>query len=267
MPRWILIAVALLAVCTGAISGGPASAAENVATAEAIGFSQSGLPLLLYRLGNGPRTVLLLGAQHGGPEANTHRLVQALLEHYQSNPSEIPAAVTLAILPAANPDGLAAGTRRFLSGVDPNRNWGGPGWEPDGWDSNGRFEVGLGGPEPFSEQETRALASWIMGVRPVLVINYHSAGGFMFGGRAGPGAELADAYERASGYYRPRPGSGQRLLSYRVTGSMNGWLGEQGIAGMLIELTTPWDSEFGRNLAGLQAALDVLDRIQPAGGT
>src|SRR6266508_4782313 len=223
MIRVILTAAACLALFTGMSWAGRASAADNITTAEAIGFSQSGLPLMLYRLGGGPRTVLLLGAQHGGPEANTYRLVQGLLEHYQSNPAEIPTSVTLAILPAANPDGLAAGTRRFLSGVDPNRNWGGPGWEPDGWDSNGRFEVGLGGPEPFSEQETRALASWITSNRPALVINYHSAGGFMFGGRAGSGAELADAYEYASGYYRPQPVSGQRVLSYRVTGSMNGW--------------------------------------------
>jgi hypothetical protein len=228
--------------------------------AESIGLSQGGLPLMVYRLGEGPNLVLVLGAQHGGPEANTARLTQGLMEYFTQNPAEVPGSVTLAFMPETNPDGIAAGTRRFLSGVDPNRNWGGPSWDTDGYDSNGRFERGLGGPEPFSEQETRALADFILRQRPIMVVNYHSAGGFMFGGRDGIGGVLADAYERASGYYRPAPGpgSGPRLLGYRASGTTSSWLSEQGINGIFIELTTPSDSELGRNLAGMKAMLAVL---------
>jgi hypothetical protein len=236
-----------------------ANAASNTPP-EIIGFSQGGLPLTVYRLGDGPNLVLVLGAQHGGPEANTYRLAQGLLDYFTDNSAEVPSAVTLAFLPQTNPDGLAVGTRRFLSGVDPNRNWGGPSWDTDGYDSNGRFEHGLGGPEPFSEQETRALADFILRQRPIMVVNYHSAGGFMFGGRDGIGGVLADAYERASGYYRPAPGpgSGPRLLGYRASGTTSGWLSEQGINGIFIELTNPADPEFGRNLAGMKAMLTVL---------
>jgi Zinc carboxypeptidase len=242
-------------------SGWSASSAAGVLpTPEPIGFSQGGLPLMVYRLGDGPNLVLLLGAQHGGPEINTYRLTQALLEYFAENPGEVPSSVTLAFLPRANPDGLVAGTRRFLSGVDPNRNWGGPSWEPDGYDSNGRFERGLGGPEPFSEQETRALAEFVIQQRPIMVVNYHSAGGFMFGGRDGIGGALADAYESASGYYRPVPGSGQRLLGYRASGTTSSWLSEQGINGIFLELTSPGDPEFNRNLAGMRAMLAVLAR-------
>jgi hypothetical protein len=237
------------------------SASNELPTPEPIGFSQGGLPLLVYRLGDGPNFVLVLGAQHGGPEANTYRLTQAMLEYFNDNPTEIPAPVTLAFLPQTNPDGLAAGTRRFLSGVDPNRNWPGPTWETDGYDSNGRFERGLGGPEPFSEQETRALAEFVLRQHPIMVVNYHSAGGFMFGGRDGIGGVLADAYVRASGYYSPTPGvGGQRLLGYRATGTTSGWLSEQGINGIFIELTSPADPEFTRNLAGMKAMLAVLAR-------
>ena len=220
------------------------SASSALPTPEPIGFSQGGLPLMVYRLGDGPNLVLVLGAQHGGPEANTYRLTQALLEYFNDNPTEVPSAVTLAFLPQTNPDGLAAGTRRFLSGVDPNRNWGGPTWETDGYDSNGRFEYGLGGPEPFSEQETRALAEFVVRQHPIMVVNYHSAGGFMFGGREGIGGVLADAYVRASGYYSPSPGGGWRrpapawVPRHRDT---SGWLGEQGINGIFIELTSPAD--------------------------
>src|SRR6266849_11210976 len=127
-----------------------------------IGTSQDGSPLTLYALGEGPKRVLTLGGQHGGPEANTVELVGGLLEYFAGNPSEVPSGIELDVLPIANPDGLAAGSRQFSSGVDPNRNWGGSEWRSDAFDSNAVFRVGLGGPEPFSEQETRALADWIL---------------------------------------------------------------------------------------------------------
>ena len=128
----VLLAVLLITRWTAT------SASGELPTPETIGFSQGGLPLLVYRIGDGPNLVLVLGAQHGGPEANTYRLTQALLEYFNDNPTEVPGAVTLAFLPQTNPDGLAAGTRRFLSGVDPNRNWPGPSWETDGFQSNRR---------------------------------------------------------------------------------------------------------------------------------
>jgi hypothetical protein len=97
----------------------------------------------------------------------------------------------------------------------------------------------------------------VLGLRPALVINYHSRGGFILGGRAGT---LGQAYAQASGYARPTPGGGGAggVLGYRATGSMNVWLGEQGIPGMLIELATTHDAEFARNLAGLRAVLGLL---------
>lgn len=257
--RFPMLASLLAAIIVAAVPAFPRGAqAAPIPEPMAIGFSQGGQPLMIYHLGDGPKLVLLLGAQHGGPEANTYRLTQALLEHFSESPMEIPHNVTLVIMPAANPDGLAAGTRRFLSGVDPNRNWGGPSWQTDGYDSNGRFEYGLGGPEPFSEQETRALGAWVLANRPSLVVNYHSAGGFMFGGQSGPAADLASAYEAASGYWRPQPGGGQRVLGYRASGTMSSWLGEQGVPGIFIELTTPTDPEYARNLAGVRAILQVL---------
>jgi hypothetical protein len=119
----------------------------------------------------------------------------------------------------------------------------------------------LGGPEPFSEPETQAVRDYVLWLRPALVVNYHSRGGFILGGRA---SSLADAYALASGYSRPMPGGGAGgLLGYRATGSMNVWLGDQGIPGMLIELATNHDPEFARNLAGLRAVLAVLASEEP----
>jgi protein MpaA len=228
--------------------------------ASSIGTSQGGAPLVIYSLGDGPKRVLILGGQHGGPEANTVELVSGLLDYFAANPDEVPPGIELDILPIANPDGLADGSRQFLSGVDPNRNWGGNDWRSDAFDSNAVFRVGLGGPEPFSEQETQALAEWVVVNRPAFIVNYHSAGGFMFGARDGPAGDLASAYAQASGYLWPAPGvGGQRSpLPYAASGSMNVWLRELGIPAILVELSTPRSTEIVRNLAGLMATLQLL---------
>jgi hypothetical protein len=235
----------------------PAAAQANSTT---IGLSQRGRPLVVHHIGSGETPILVLGAQHGGPEENTMRLAHQILAFFIENPSRVPAGVRLDIMPEANPDGLASGSRQFASGVDPNRNWGGPSWSPDAADSNGVFRVGLGGPEPFSEPETQVTRDYVLATRPLFVVNYHSRGGFILGGRSGPGVELADAYADASGYYRPVPGAGAgSLLSYRATGSMNVWLGTEGITGILIELSDSVNTEFTRNLAGLLAALSLFN--------
>ena len=239
--------------------------AQTSAPDEVIGYSQGGQLLTMRHLGEGQRRVLILGGQHGGPERNTVELVEGLYEYFSTNPDQVPPGIRLDVLPVANPDGLADGSRQFLSGVDPNRNWGGPDWRSDAYDSNGRFRTGLGGPEPFSEQETRALADWVLRVHPLLVVNYHSAGNFMFGGRDGLAGDISSAYADASGYNWPQPGRSSSPLPYQASGSMNVWLRETGIAGILVELSTPNTSEISRNLAGLKAALGVLAAAnQPA---
>src|SRR5712691_10141593 len=253
-----------LAAVLGLLLAQPAWAEPREST---IGTSQSGLPLVLYALGDGPHRVLVLGGQHGGPEANTVELAGGLLEYFAENPDALPNGIELDVLPVANPDGLAIGSRQFSSGVDPNRNWGGSDWQPDAFDSNAVFRDGLGGPEPFSEPETRALADWVLLNRPAFIVNYHSAGGFMFGARDGLGGDLSTAYADASGYSWPSPGGGggagnRSPLPYSASGSMNRWLGENGIPAVLIELSTPRSTEIERNLRGLQAALQVLSTSQ-----
>lgn len=255
-------ALRAIAATAGALTIG-ATAREATAQVELpwtpIGFSQGGQPLVLRHFGDARNRILILGGQHGGPEANTIALVERLTEHFVTTPREVPGSVGLDILAITNPDGATAGIRQYLSGVDPNRNWGGPDWAPDASDSNGQFRRGLGGPTPFSEQETRALADWMLANRPLLTVNYHSAGGFMFGTRDGVGAELTALYVDASGYYSPTPGGGGGSpLPYRATGSLNVWARSMGLNTLFIELSTPYVTEFDRNLAGLRAVLPRL---------
>lgn len=256
-------------LCLAALVAGLVAAGWSHAAAEpghvVVGESQMGLPLVVYYLGNGDTSVLILGGQHGGPEANTVRLVYQLMDYFERNSREIPEGLRLDFMPEANPDGLARGSRQFRSGVDPNRNWPGPGWETDAFDSNGVYKAGLGGSEPFSEPETQALRDYLLATRPAFTINYHSRGGFLFGGRGERNQSLSEAYARASGYYRPTPGTGgsaPRRLTYRVTGAMNHWMAEQGLAGILVELATSTDSELARNFAGLQAVLAILASVR-----
>jgi murein peptide amidase A len=257
--------LASLALATVAFMLAQAATTPTALAAEprssTIGLSQTGVPLVVYTLGDGPKRVLMLGGQHGGPEENTVELVNGLLEYFSSNPEQVPSGIELDVLLVANPDGLAAGSRQFASGVDPNRNWGGSDWRADAFDSNAVFRVGLGGPEPFSEQETRALADWVVANKPAFIVNYHSAGGFMFGGREGLAGELSSAYAAASGYYWPAPGTpggGRSPLPYSASGSMNSWLREVGIPAVLVELSTPRGTEIERNLAGLEAVLQLV---------
>src|SRR4051812_32826664 len=120
--KWRLNTCAVMALAAGLVVG-PTAWAEPASTT--IGVSQAGTPLVLYTLGQGPKRVLILGGQHGGPEVNTVQLVSGLLDYFISQPEQLPPAIELNVLLVANPDGLANGSRQFLDGVDPNRNWGG----------------------------------------------------------------------------------------------------------------------------------------------
>lgn len=225
-----------------------------------IGRSQLGTPLTMNQFGSGRLRLFILGGQHGGPEVNTVHLSRMLMDHFAQNPAVIPPNVSVFVLPEGNPDGVANGSRQFVSGVDPNRNWGGADWQSDAYDSNGQYRPGLGGPEPFSEPETAALAGWLWNTWPVYTINYHSVGGFMFGSGEGLTGELSEIYSNASGYPRPTAGGGggRSPLTYRATGNMNGWMRGVGMGGCLIELASVTDPEFNRNLAGVTAILQRL---------
>jgi hypothetical protein len=221
-----------------------------------IGKSQGGQPINLVHLGGDRRRVLVLGGQHGSPEGNAVMLADAILSYFAEHERELPKGIGLDVITVANPDGFIDGSRQYRSGVDPNRNWASGDWEPDAYDSLGQYWHGLGGPTPMSEPETRALASWITRWRPALVVNYHSAGGFVSTGQTGLSWDLADVYAEASGY--PSFGPDRPPFGYAITGAMDGWLAGRRIADIFVELTTFEDPEIEENLAGMSAVLRHL---------
>jgi hypothetical protein len=127
-----------------------------------IGNSHDGRPIMAVRLGreDAPRLVVLLGRQHP-PEVTgaiaMEAFVDALVEARAA-----PADTQILIVPMLNPDGVVRGHWRANRGAtDLNRDWG-----------------------PFTQPETRSVKAWLdalpAGVRPVLMVDFHSTGRNLF---------------------------------------------------------------------------------------
>ncbi|HEX5928041.1 MAG TPA: M14 family zinc carboxypeptidase [Solirubrobacterales bacterium] len=143
------------------VLGGAAAGERTV-----IGHSVQGRPIVATLSGSpeAPLRVLVVGCVHGDEPAGL-RVVRRLL----GAPPLRRAA--LWIVPALNPDGLAAGTRGNAHGVDLNRNF------PFGWRPLGGLEHS--GPRPLSEPESRAAAQLTRRLRPDLTIWFHQPFGLV----------------------------------------------------------------------------------------
>jgi hypothetical protein len=216
------------------------------------GQSVQGRDLSARRFGQGNAMLMLVGGIHGGFESNTTDLINELISHFNANSGDILPGVTLVLIPALNPDGVAMGRRiegRFnANAVDLNRNW--PcNWEPVAYFQSREVSPG---PEPFSEPETRALASLISDLRPDVVLFYHSAADGVYaggcGGQDGGSPQMVSVLGEAAGY-----SYGSVFSDYQVTGTAPGWVGSIGIASADVELATAHGTEFNRNLRGIMA--------------
>ena len=222
-----------------------------------IGKSVQGEDLWMYKFGNGPTQKLIVAGIHGGYEYNTIDLANELIAYIQENPTLIPSEVTLYILPAFNPDGLARSRgyagRANANNVDLNRNWD-FNWKST-WDPAGCWAylpIG-GGTAPFSEPETAALRDFIQSHDIKALISYHSAALGIFPGGA-PGIdlsiELAEAIAAVAPYPYPPIQTG-----CEITGQFIDYTASFGIPSVDIELTNHKDSDFEINLEILNVFL------------
>lgn len=225
--------------------------------------------------GNGETHVLLVGGIHGGYEWNTVALAEQMIAHLTAVPSLVPENLTVSIIPALNPDGLALvtngstqnitpalvtrwssnGLGRFnANDVDLNRNFACK-WQPQ---ATWRGASIAAGTHAFSEPEARALRDYVLQTRPTAVVFWHSVAGAVYASECEAGVlpatlVLMNAYAEAADY-----AAVPVFDAYPVTGDAEGWLASIGIPAITVELETRDTAEWERNLAGTEALLAVV---------
>jgi predicted deacylase len=159
-----------------------------------LGHSVQGRPLVLHRFSRWGGGTLVIGGIHGD-EPTSVEVAERLVVLLARNPDGWDDA-PVAVLPRANPDGLARGTRVNARGVDLNRNFASANWTPRR-PKHPRF----GGPQPESEPETRAILRAIAMTAPARIVSIHSiTDGRECNNFDGPAEYLARAMSEANGY-------------------------------------------------------------------
>ncbi|MBN1490551.1 MAG: DUF2817 domain-containing protein [Phycisphaerae bacterium] len=143
------------------------------------GTSVEGRPIEYISLGDGQTIILILATIHGNEPAGTP-LVHRLREYLVAHP-ELLTGRRVVLVPVANPDGLARGTRTNARGIDLNRNF------PAGNYASSRRH----GAEPLCEPESRALSKLLERFRPQRIVSIHQ--GLDCVDYDGPGEALAQA--------------------------------------------------------------------------
>lgn len=143
-----------------------------------IGTSVRGRPLLCTVLGQGQDVTFILATIHGDEPAGTP-LVRRLAEYLQQRPNLLRGRKVL-LLPVANPDGMAMGTRSNAHGVDLNRNF----------RTANRINSPQFGLQALSESEAQAIERVIREYAPDRVVSIHQP--LTCIDYDGPAAALAD---------------------------------------------------------------------------
>lgn len=251
------------------------TATQPISSTLVLGRSTQGWPVEAYRFGTGPVHLALIGGIHGGYEWNTILLAYKAIDYFGDNPMEIPAEISLYIIPSANPDGqieVVGHSGRFSAdevgkdtisgrtnaqGVDLNRNWDCK-WEPNGFWRNEKVS---GGKKPFSEPETQTLRDFLTRPPMAAVVFWHSAVPAVYAGgcdgRYAPSDALGEIYADAAGYQFELSFTG-----YPVTGAAVDWLASQGVPAIEVELTNHRNLDWDQNLKAITELLITSRRLE-----
>jgi len=208
-----------------------------------LGSSVEGRPIVAWHFGEGGETTLFIGVVHGN-EPGGKPLLQHLCWFLRAHP-EILEDKTVVVIPVANPDGLARGTRYNAHNIDINRNF------PTGnWAKNRRKKDKTRG--PASEPETMAIMKALREFRPSKIITVHSAANCI--DYDGPARDLARLMAQNALYSIRRLGT--------LPGSLGSYAGAQlDIPIVTVELDRKYSEHEGRLLwrrmgPALLAAID-----------
>lgn len=237
-----------------------------------IGLSAEDNKISAYHFGNGETELLFIGGIHGGYSWNTALLGFELIDWFTANEDKIPSNVKVTVIPVLNPDGLkkvTGTTERFTSAdvnkteavrisgrfnannVDLNRNFDCD-WKAVGTWQNRSVS---GGTAAFSETETKAIKNYVERNEPTAVVTWYSAAGGVYASKCGTEtgkdtSTLTDLFAKASGYK-----AYAEFDNYEINGDMVNWLAGQKISAISVLLTNHEQTEFAKNLAGVEAIL------------
>jgi protein MpaA len=191
--------------------------------------------------------VLIMGAIHGN-ETGAATLAHAMAEELGRHP-EIAGGVPVVVIPIANPDGYAAGTRVNAHHVDLNRNF-----PASNWSTRARKLNNFGGGSSASEAETVLLMQTIEHLKPRLIISIHSME-TPCNNYDGPAQAIAEAMSRHN-TYPPKSNIG-----YPTPGSLGTWAGvDQQIPIVTLELprTTFTEKMWSTNRDAIAQAIAMV---------
>ncbi|MDX1689018.1 MAG: M14 family zinc carboxypeptidase [Candidatus Promineifilaceae bacterium] len=225
-----------------------------------LGYSVEDQPIEAARFGDGPRAVVFVGGLHAGFAPSSVRLAEQTVDYFRKTPEAVPVGVTLYVILSMNPDSVydpgALPGRLNANGVDLNRNWDCD-WTPNP-EIEGRTIPGAGGPQPFSEPETQAVAEFLLFVEPAAVVFWEAraSGGLVSPGGCGQlsaaSQSLAEQYARAARYQR------ERFESYAgqtVPGDASNWADGQGFPSIVVLLPSATAVDWEANRAAIEAVL------------
>jgi murein peptide amidase A len=153
----VLVAALFCAGCAGVRTKG-----EGALETIVLGKSVRGTSIEAHVLPGRSPGILVIGGIHGDEAVGT-ALVEAFEARLRAEPS-IANGRRVVLLPRANPDGLAAGTRWNAHGIDVNRNFPAPNFSADA----------RHGKAACSEPESRAIVELLAAQRFALVISIHA---------------------------------------------------------------------------------------------
>lgn len=238
-----------------------------------LGLSAGENAISAYHFGTGDTEILFVGGIHGGYSWNTALLGFELVNWFEANEDKIPANIKVTVIPVMNPDGLEKVTGKTgvftsadvnkaesvrISGrfndnnVDLNRNFACQ-WQAEGTWQNRSVS---GGTAAFSEPEAQAMKAYVERNEPTAVVTWYSAAGGVYASNCNNGVSeatlaLTNLFAEASGYT-----AYEEFDYYEITGDMVNWLASQRIPAISVLLTNHEQTEFAKNIAGIEAVLN-----------
>ncbi|MCA9328528.1 DUF2817 domain-containing protein [Candidatus Saccharibacteria bacterium] len=220
-----------------------------------VGSSVEGRSITAYKFGSGSKRVLFIGGLHGN-ETSSFYTLNAWVDELEQNYHLLPSGVTAVVIPNANPDGFASGSRTNAHSVDLNRNFPSNDWVTGVYMPGGIYADQGGGSSPLSEPESLALASYIGSFAPELVLTYHAQASAVFSNGVGSASSLASTYATKSGFGAYDSSHEDGIFSYPTTGELEAWLADKkSLPTLLVELATLGGNEIYTQRSALWAML------------